>query len=390
MVFVAIFKLLKSKNEVKACLKTLSIIAMIIFFVSMCVLTILILLVNSCDIYNDNKNSMIYKIYKRISLASAVVFPIGYQFVYILFGMKIINVFKTSLFEISCKTKIVIWSFPVLFCSFGISARIFSRDMFYIEFLRSLSVSMMTLVYISSTIFLLMLCTKKFSQLALLMSQLQSNHDRYPTAKNGNQKETKTKTKTIQKTTTTNKIDSNYHFQSNQIRVPNKAQILSGQSTENDSDQSDASNLNHNKHKDQEQHQEKDQEIQKESEKDKEKEKEKEMEMSVVVQLNPRQKHLVLVMTRTTILVCLILMSQIIAFLANVGVVLSLEESNTSRIQIIYSIIFFIILIDDVINIICLICQYEFSRKLYQLLFGKIDEKIKIKCASRVKNRIQH
>ena len=103
-------------------------------------------------------------------------------------------------------------------------------------------------------------------------------------------------------------------------------------------------------------------------------------------QLNHRQKQLALVMARTTILACTILTSQIVAFLANTGIISNLQDPDPSDVQILYSLLCCAIIIDAVINIICLICQYEFLRKLYQKLFGKIDRKIRSKCASRVKN----
>ena len=82
---------------------------------------------------------------------------------------------------------------------------------------------------------------------------------------------------------------------------------------------------------------------------------------------------------------CVTLTSQVVAFFANTGIITNLQDTDSSQVQIIYTLLCFVIIIDAVINIV-LICQYEFSRKLYQRLFGKIDKKIRIKCASRVKN----
>ena len=79
-------------------------------------------------------------------------------------------------------------------------------------------------------------------------------------------------------------------------------------------------------------------------------------------QLNHRQKQLVLVMTRTTTLVCTIL-SSIVAFLANTGIISNLQDPAPSNVQILYSLLCFVIIIDAVINISCSIYQYEFLRK---------------------------
>ena len=51
--------------------------------------TVIILFVNSCDVYNDNKNSAVYETYENLFCPSSFVYIIGYQFVYILFGAKI-------------------------------------------------------------------------------------------------------------------------------------------------------------------------------------------------------------------------------------------------------------------------------------------------------------
>lgn len=97
--------------------------------------------------------------------------------------------------------------------------------------------------------------------------------------------------------------------------------------------------------------------------------------------LTHKQKGLITIMTRTTILVVFYLISSLIAG-GVMGIIAAMGDVENGESL---AIAFVVTGIDATINSICVMCQHEAAKKLYYLLFSKLDEKIQQCCANRVK-----
>ena len=100
--------------------------------------------------------------------------------------------------------------------------------------------------------------------------------------------------------------------------------------------------------------------------------------------LSLKQKELITIMTRTTILVTVALVSTLITTFSVLAIIITAVK-NANMVALAHA----LISLDTSINILCLACHFKFSNQIYKRLCFRLDINIKYFCAKKVSTQSQ-